>query len=77
MKQIYKVLLLSFLLVSGFCFQLQSANSTWTPTETISMKVGEYVTRSLPLSYYTYTWRSSGSEVAINSYDISNYTAMI
>lgn len=77
MKQIYKVLLLSFLLVSGFCFQLQSANSTWTPTETISMKVGEYVTRSLPLYYYTYTWRSSGSEVAINSYDISNHTSPI
>ena len=59
---------MSVLLLYGFGFQLQSANSTWTPTETINLKVGEYVKRNLPVNNIGYHWEVSGEAVALQNF---------
>ena len=38
-------------------------------TERITMNVGEYIYRSLPTNYINYSWRCTGEQVAINSYE--------
>ncbi len=68
MKQIYKVLLMAMVAINGFYLHMQSANSTWTPTETINLKVGEYVKRNLPVHNIGYHWEVSGDAVALQNF---------